>query len=105
LFTRHVQVVEVDCSQRHQADQLTRELQEFVRCVRTGQAPRADAVAGRDALALASQVLDSIRAHEWEGRQDGPTGPHQLPSPRGWLFNLDLARSENGLVPPAQEAA
>jgi predicted dehydrogenase len=94
LFTRHVEVTEVDCSQRHGPDALTRELQEFVRCVRGGQAPRADAEAGRNALALASQVLDSIRSHAWEGRHDGPTGPHQLPAPRGWLFN-----------PPAQEAA
>jgi predicted dehydrogenase len=94
LFTRHVQVLEVDCSQHYQADQLTRELLEFLRCVRTGQSPRADAAAGRDALALASRVLDSIRTHAWDGRQDGPAGPYQAPPPRGWLFN-----------PPAQEAA
>ncbi len=94
LFTRHVQVVEVDCSQRHEADQLTRELQDFVHCVQTGEAPRVDAEAGRDAMALASMILDGIREHAWEGSDDGPTGPLQLPLPRGWLFN-----------PPAQEAA
>jgi predicted dehydrogenase len=94
LFTHHVQVVEVDCSKHYASDQLTRELQEFVRCVRTGQRPRVDGAAGRDALALASQVLDSIRTHSWEGRRDGPAGPHQMPAPRGWLF-----------TPPAQEAA
>jgi predicted dehydrogenase len=94
LFTRHMQVVEIDCSQRYQADQLTRELQDFIRCVRTGQAPRVDAAAGRNAMALASQVLDAIRMHAWEGAPDGPTGPQQLPAPRGSLFN-----------PPAQEAA
>ena len=94
LFTRHVQAVEIDCSQRHQSDQLTRELHEFVRCVRTGQSPRADGAAGRDALALASRVLDSIRTHAWDGRQDGPTGPHEVPPARGYLFS-----------PPAQEAA
>jgi predicted dehydrogenase len=94
LFTRHLQAVEMDCSQCHQADQLTRELQEFIHCVRTGQAPRVDAAAGCDAMALASRVLDGIRMHAWEGRTDGPAGPHQLPAPRGWLFNV-----------PAQEAA
>jgi predicted dehydrogenase len=94
LFTRHVQTIEVDCSQRYQADQLTRELQEFIRCVQTGQSPRVDAAAGCDAMALASRVLDSIRTHVWEGRADGPIGPHQLPAPRGWLFTT-----------PAQEAA
>ena len=40
------------------------------------------------------RVLDSIRTHAWEGRADGPVGPHQLPAPRGWLFHA-----------PAQEAA
>ena len=39
LFTRHVQAQTVDCSKRHAADQLTRELQEFVECARTGPHP------------------------------------------------------------------
>jgi predicted dehydrogenase len=94
LFGRHLQVHELDLAQRYGADQLTRELQEFVRCVRTGQAPRVDGQAGRNALALASQVLDGVRRHAWEGRADGPVGPHQLPAPRGFLF-----------PPPAREAA
>jgi predicted dehydrogenase len=94
LFGRHLQVHELDLSQRHGADQLTRELEEFVRCVQTGQTPRADGQAGRNALALASQVLDSLRSHAWEGRGDGPVGPHQLPAPCGFLF-----------PPPAREAA
>jgi predicted dehydrogenase len=86
LFGRYLQVHEMDLSQRYTADQLTRELEEFVRSVRTGQLPRADGQAGENALALASQVLDSIRRHTWEGRDDGPVGPHQLPAPRGPLF-------------------
>jgi predicted dehydrogenase len=94
LFTRHIQAVEVDCSQRHEADQLTRELEEFIRCVRTGQPPRVDAAAGCDAMALASRILDGIRTHAWEGRADGPIGANQLPAPRGWLFDT-----------PAHEAA
>jgi predicted dehydrogenase len=56
------------------ADQLTRELQAFVRCVRTGASPRVDGQAGRDALALAHQVLEALRAHRWEGAE-GPAGP------------------------------
>ncbi len=86
LFGRFVQTQELDLSQRHACDQLTRELEEFVRCVRTGAVPRADGRAGRNALALASQVLDGLRKHAWDGRADGPVGPHQLPAPHGWLF-------------------
>lgn len=86
LFTRHLQTETFDVSQRYAADQLTRELQEFVGCVNSGRSPRVDGAAGRDALALASMILDSIRHHAWEGREDGPKGPQELPPPRGWLF-------------------
>ena len=86
LFTRHLQTETFDVSQRHAADQLTRELREFVDCVGSGRSPRADGAAGRDALALAGTILDAIRRHAWEGRDDGPKGPHELPPPRGYLF-------------------
>jgi predicted dehydrogenase len=91
LFGRHIQVRELDLDG---GDQLTRELQQFVQCVRTGQKPRVDGTAGRDALAVATQVLDSLRAHCWEGERGGVCGPWQLPAPRGLLF-----------LPPAQDAA
>ena len=51
LFNRYLQVHELDLSQRYTSDQLTRELEEFVRCLRTGQRPRADGMAGQNALA------------------------------------------------------
>src|SRR5205814_1555348 len=91
LFGRHVQVQEVDCSG---GDQLTRELQDFVYCVRTGRRPRVDGRAGRDAVALAGRVLDSLRVHAWDGDAAGLAGPSHLPPPRGPLF-----------LPSRQEAA
>jgi predicted dehydrogenase len=91
LFGRHVQVQELDCNAGD--DQLTKELQEFVSCVRTGRRPRVDGTAGRDSLALASRILDSLQAHAWEGTT-GPTGPWHLPTPRGTLF-----------IPPSQSLA
>ncbi len=91
LFTRHVQTCEVDCD-RPGPDQLTRELQDFVGAVRSRRAPRVDGAAGRDALALACRIVDSLSSHAWEGRQDGPHGPHNLPPPRGLLFG---AAAEN----------
>src|SRR5262249_52312579 len=66
------QALELDCRTAHGEDQLTRELREFVRCVRAGGSPRVDAAAACDALALAGQVLESMRTHAWEGRADGP---------------------------------
>jgi predicted dehydrogenase len=82
LFGRHVQVQELDCNA---GDQLTRELLEFIDCVQKGQRPRVEGTAGRDALALAGRILDSLHSHAWDGI-DGPIGPSHLPKPSGTLF-------------------
>jgi predicted dehydrogenase len=82
LFDRHIQIQELDCNH---GDQLTRELHDFIHCVRTGQRPRVDGTAGREALALASRILDSLRTHAWDGLA-GTSGPSHLPAPRGPLF-------------------
>jgi len=86
LFGKHLQTTERDCN--NSSDQLTRELADFVRCVRTGQKPRVDGVAGCEAVKLAWQILGSLRSHAWEGDANGPCGPWQLPAPRGTLFDL-----------------
>jgi predicted dehydrogenase len=84
LHGRYLQTLQFDCVAA--GDQLTRELQEFVHCVRTGDRPRVDGAAGRDAVALATQVLTSLRSHAWEGDVSGPCGPSCLPAPLGALF-------------------
>jgi predicted dehydrogenase len=83
LFGRHLLVQEVDCNT---TDQLTCELEDFVHCVRTGDRPRVDGAAGRDALHLAGRILDSVHSHAWEGDPAGPVGPSRLPLPLGLLF-------------------
>jgi predicted dehydrogenase len=83
LHGRHLQTRELECQG---GDQLTRELQDFTHCMRTGARPRAGGAEGRDALALATRVLERLRAHPWEGRGDGPVGPLHLPAPLGPLF-------------------
>ncbi len=42
---------------------LADELRDFVDSIRTARAPRVDARAGRDAVAVAEAVLDSLRTH------------------------------------------
>jgi predicted dehydrogenase len=83
LFGRHLEVLHLD---RNQGDQLTRELQHFIHCVRTGETPRVRGADGRNALALATRVLESLRGHCWQGQLGGPTGPLHLPAPLGPLF-------------------
>jgi predicted dehydrogenase len=91
LFTRYIQVQEIDCAG---GDQLTAELQEFVGSVHGDGAPRVSGTAGRDAVGLATRVLAELRGHEWEAKATGPIGPNQIPAPAGTLF-----------MPPAREAA
>ena len=83
LFGRHFETLHLDCNQ---GDQLTRELQDFIRCVRTGERPRVPGQEGRNAVALATRILESLRAHSWDGSADGPVGPRHLPAPLGPLF-------------------
>ncbi len=86
LFGRHLQVRELDLER---GDQLTRELLDFVACVRSGGTPRVGGTAGLNAMALAARVLESIRGHAWEGHGHGPLGPLELPAPLGPLFPPD----------------
>jgi predicted dehydrogenase len=83
LFGRFVQTCEYTCAG---GDQLTAELEDFVRCVRTGARPRVAGEDGCAALALAARIVACIRAHAWTGAPDGPHGPHDLPAPCGPLF-------------------
>ncbi len=92
VFGRHLEVANVDSDRK--CDQLTAELRHFVDCVRTGHRPRVTGEAGRDALALAERVLDSLRNHQWEGRPDGAVGPNRMPKPAGKLFELPNDQSE-----------
>jgi predicted dehydrogenase len=87
IFGRHLLVQEQTCTAS--SDALTRELSDFVRCVRTGTRPRVSGEDGRAAVALACRVLESVAHHQWEGRPDGPTGPSNMPAPSGRLIDRD----------------
>jgi hypothetical protein len=56
--------------------------------VQGGKQPRVDGHAGRDAIALAERVLNSVKAHAWEGSPAGPRGADGLPAPAGPLFDV-----------------
>jgi predicted dehydrogenase len=84
LFARHFETLERDCTSK--GDQLTRELRDFIRCVRTGAAPRAGGTEGFRAVSLASLILDRIRTHRWASGTDAPLGPSNLPAPLAPLF-------------------
>src|SRR5262249_17327495 len=84
VFGKHMETLELDCVRDH--DQLTAELRHFVGSVKTGRIPRVTGEDGRDALALADQILASVQRHPWNGTIDGPIGPKAMPAPLGKLF-------------------
>jgi predicted dehydrogenase len=56
------------------------EQRDFVNAVRTGQAPRVDGAAGRDAVAVAEMILEQIEQHAWDGSSTGRHGPFAMPA-------------------------
>jgi predicted dehydrogenase len=60
-------------------DALALELNDFIDSIRTPREPRVNGEAGRDALAVAEQILARIDAHAWDANLDGPAGPLALP--------------------------
>jgi len=68
-------------------DALALELDDFLGAIRQQRRPRVDGQAGRDAGAVAEQILDRIDAHRWDATLDGPAGPsakprrHAVPAP------------------------
>jgi predicted dehydrogenase len=62
-------------------DALRLELDDFVESIRSGRAPRVTGEQGRDAVALAEQILAKIHTHAWDDAADGPVGPLATPRP------------------------
>ncbi|MGD9635228.1 MAG: Gfo/Idh/MocA family oxidoreductase, partial [Pirellulales bacterium] len=66
------------------------EQRDFVAAIRTGKLPRVDGLAGRDAVAVAGMILESIHEHAWDGSSTGRHGPFAMPalpiSPAAELF-------------------
>ncbi len=78
LFATHLPLQEFNSEP---CDQLTAELQDFVRCVVEGGQPRVTGEHGRDAIAVAERVLEQIAVHPWDGTATGRIGPLATPRP------------------------
>ena len=78
LFGKILRVDKVAVENR---DQLTLELEDFVKAVKTGKAPRVTGEDGLRAIRVADMILRSLESHAWEGSAEGPIGPLSLPDP------------------------
>lgn len=77
LFEEHLPRTEI-CGEP--VDALMLEIDDFLASIRTPRAPRVTGEQGREALAVAEQILSKIEAHRW-GDADGPVGPLAIPRP------------------------
>ena len=79
-------------------DALSLELQDFVEAVLTPRQPRVTGEAGRDALAVAQQILASLRGHSWEAPAAEPVEaipyPRVVPAPHFSLSAIERPAAE-----------
>jgi predicted dehydrogenase len=67
--------------QAEAADAIGLELVDFLESIRTPRLPRVTGEDGRDAVAVAEQILAKIAEHAWDDQLDGPVGPLAIPRP------------------------
>jgi predicted dehydrogenase len=85
-------------------DALALELEDFLESIRTLRSPQVPGEAGRDAVAVAEQILGRIHTHAWDDTPEGPVGPlltprsRVIPAPHFDLTAVhpSLARKEAG---------
>lgn len=75
IFGQYIQQTELPVVPQ---DQLTAELHDFLRAVRTRQTPRVDGRQGLMALQVAEQISQSVESHAWDGDLSGRVGPMVL---------------------------
>ncbi len=74
-----------------QTNAIADEQQDFVESIRSKRNPRVSGEQGRDALALAEQILRKIEEHQWDGNAGGRVGPRAMSTAailRGPHWNL-----------------
>ncbi|BBO32415.1 Gfo/Idh/MocA family protein [Lacipirellula parvula] len=67
-----------------EANAIEQEQRDFAEAIRTGREPRVTGADGRDAVAVAELVLESVRQHQWDGansRRAGHLASPMLPLP------------------------
>jgi predicted dehydrogenase len=62
---------------------------DFTRAIRTSTEPMVSGTAGRDALAVAQEVLSQVAAHRWDGLAGHRVGPLALPQSNSVFEHLD----------------
>ena len=82
-YREHLLDEHLPCTElRHErVDALVLEQEDFLASIRTPRSPRVTAEQGRNAVAVAEQILTRIHAHAWDDDIAGPVGPMATPRP------------------------
>jgi predicted dehydrogenase len=75
------ELLSLETLQVERANAILQEQREFVASVLHGDPVRVPGEQGRDALAVAEQILNSIRTHRWNSHLPSAIGPHALFEP------------------------
>lgn len=81
LVKSEVPVTDCNAMEQEQLD--------FVRAIRTSSEPQVSGSAGRDALAVAHEVLAQVAAHQWDGVSGRRVGPLAMPHSDSIFETLD----------------
>ncbi|MBS0210814.1 MAG: Gfo/Idh/MocA family oxidoreductase [Planctomycetes bacterium] len=100
LLTEHLPV---EVLESPPVDAITAELIDFAESVAQGRMPRVSGEHGRNAVAVAEQVLQSIAQHQWDGQADGRVGP--LLQPQRLVIPSPHFLSRPASVPADRRAA
>jgi predicted dehydrogenase len=72
LTKSDVPVAECNAMEQEQLD--------FTQAIRTSSEPQVTGIDGRDALAVAHEILEQVQAHQWDGLAGGRRGPQVTPA-------------------------
>ena len=63
-----------------ESNAIAEEIRDFAGAIATGTSPRVTGADGRDAVAVATMILDQVAAHAWDGTEGGRIGPLAMPA-------------------------
>ncbi|MBN2217225.1 MAG: Gfo/Idh/MocA family oxidoreductase [Pirellulales bacterium] len=78
LLDEHLPQEEIHCEP---VDALAAQQADFLDSIRTPRRPRVTGRQGRDAVAVAEEILGRVHTHAWDDQAGGPVGPMAIPRP------------------------
>jgi len=90
LAKRDLPVLDVNAIEQEQLD--------FARAIRLGESPQVSGSAGRDAVAVAEQILAQVAAHAWDGAHGNRRGPFAMPRPLEVLSDAAIWSNDDTVI-------